>query len=377
VSVYLYGDDLDVLQPLAQEAVRRLQEIPSVISVDSDWERADSEVQVIIDREQARKYGISTRTVGRTIGFQLRGTNLPRYQAGDREVEVTLQLQEEDRKTLTQLKNFTFKSEGGEEVPLSAFASFKVTQGTGTIRREDGKMRLWVRAYTVKKDLEGLYEEIDRAMTGFSMPRGYTWNKGESYQKFREETQSMWIAIAMATTCVFLLMGVLFESFVLPLAVILSIPFAFLGVYWTLYLTDTVLGPMARMGIILLIGIVVNNAIVLVDMINRLRDEGMDREEAIMEAGHNRFRPILMTTFTTVFGLIPLGLGSSTMMRTPYAPLGLTMMGGLIASTGLTLFVVPLFYTFFDDLRLFLRRMVGRIIPRFAPTPAVEVPGDD
>ncbi|MDP6778250.1 MAG: efflux RND transporter permease subunit, partial [Candidatus Latescibacteria bacterium] len=245
VSVYLYGDDLDVLQPLAQEAVRRLQEIPSVISVDSDWERADSEVQVIIDREQARKYGISTRTVGRTIGFQLRGTNLPRYQAGDREVEVTLQLQEEDRKTLTQLKNFTFKSEGGEEVPLSAFASFKVTQGTGTIRREDGKMRLWVRAYTVKKDLEGLYEEIDRAMTGFSMPRGYTWNKGESYQKFREETQSMWIAIAMATTCVFLLMGVLFESFVLPLAVILSIPFAFLGVYWTLYLTDTVLGPMA------------------------------------------------------------------------------------------------------------------------------------
>ena len=96
-----------------------------------------------------------------------------------------------------------------------------------------------------------------------------------------------------------------------------------------------------------------------------------------MEAGHNRFRPILMTTFTTVFGLVPLGLGSSTMMRTPYAPLGLTMMGGLIASTGLTLFVVPLFYTFFDDLRLFLRRMVGRIIPRFALSPSVGVAGDD
>ena len=113
----------------------------------------------------------------------------------------------------------------------------------------------------------------------------------------------MSFAITMAITCVFLLMGVLFESFVLPFAVLLSIPFAFLGVYWSLFLTDTVMGKMSQMGIILLIGVVVNNAIVLVDMINRLRVSGMSRAEAIEEAGYNRFRPILMTTFTTICGL--------------------------------------------------------------------------
>ena len=357
VGVYLYGDDQVVLVPLLEEVVRRVSEIPSVVNVDSDLEFADSEVQVIIDREQAHRYGISAQVVGQSIAYQLRGTSLPRYQSGDREIEVRLQTREEDRETLTQLKQFTFRSSSGEDIPLSAFTEFKVTKGSGTIRRENGKMKLSVRAYTTKEDLKGLYDEIDRAMSGFTMPRGYTWNKGETYSKFREKEDTMNVAIAMAVTCVFLLMGVLFESFVLPFSVLLSIPFAFLGVYWVNYLTDTVMGDMAQMGIILLIGVVVNNAIVLVDMVNRMRDEGMDRHEAIMEAGYNRFRPILMTTFTTVFGLLPMALGTSAIMRTPYAPLGITMVGGLLASTLLTLFVVPLFYTFLDDLGIFVRNV--------------------
>ena len=183
------------------------------------------------------------------------------------------------------------------------------------------------------------------------MPRGYTWDKGERYSKLQEEDNTMMFAMVMAVTFVFLLMGVLFESFVLPFSVLFSIPFAFLGVYWTLFLTGTSMDGMAMVGVIVLIGVVVNNAIVLVDMINRLRGEGMDRLEAILEAGHNRFRPIMMTTFTTVFGLLPMALGSSTVLGQPYAPMGRTMIGGLLASTLLTLLVVPLFYTFLDDLR--------------------------
>ncbi len=285
--------------------------------------------------------------------------DLPRFQADDGEVDVRLFMNEADQQTLAQLKSFAFRSGSGEQIPLAAFATFKVTRGSGTIRRENGKMRLWVKAYTTEEDLKGLYEEVDRAMEGFSMPRGYSWNKGEAYSKFREVDNTMSFAVAMAITCVFLLMGVLFESFILPFSVLLSIPFAFLGVYWTLYLTDTVMGSMARMGVILLIGVVVNNAIVLVDMINRLRAGGMERDEAILEAGYNRFRPILMTTFTTVFGLFPMAVGTSTMMGTPYAPLGLTMVRGLVSSALLTLFVVPLFYTFLDDLRILLRRIAA------------------
>jgi HAE1 family hydrophobic/amphiphilic exporter-1 len=155
----------------------------------------------------------------------------------------------------------------------------------------------------------------------------------------------------LAITFVFLLMGLLFESFVLPVAVIIAVPFAYLGVVWTLYLTDTPLDMMARIGIVILVGVVVNNAIVLVDMANRLRAEGMSRFDALVDAGRHRFRPILMTTMTTVCGLIPMALGNSKVVGMPYAPLGRTMIGGLMAATLLTLVIVPLFYSYLDDLR--------------------------
>ena len=143
------------------------------------------------------------------------------------------------------------------------------------------------------------------------MPRGYRWDKGDRYERLEEQDDSMYFAVIMSVTFVFLLMGVLFESFVLPLSVLISIPFSFLGVYWTLYLTNTQQDIMSIIGMVILIGVVVNNAIVLIDLANRLRDEGMDRLEALMEAGRHRFRPILMTTFTTAFGLIPMAVGNS------------------------------------------------------------------
>jgi HAE1 family hydrophobic/amphiphilic exporter-1 len=146
-------------------------------------------------------------------------------------------------------------------------------------------------------------------------------------------------------------MGLLFESFVLPLAVLIAVPFSMLGVYWTLYLTKTPLDLMATIGIVILVGVVVNNAIVLIDMANRLRAEGKSRFDALMDAGRHRFRPILMTTLTTVCGMIPMAVGNSKIIGVPYAPLGRTMIGGLLVSTVLTLVVVPLFYTLLDDLR--------------------------
>ena len=222
-----------------------------------------------------------------------------------------------------------------------------------------------MKAFTTKQDRKGLYQEIDIAMAGFSMPRGYSWNKGEKFRTMTEDDQTLGFATIMAVTFVFLLMGVLFESFVLPFSVLFSIPFSFLGVYWFLYVTGTPLNMMAMVGMIILIGVVVNNAIVLVDMVNRLRKEGLDRTSAILEAGANRFRPILMTTFTTIFGLLPMAVGNSNMMGQPYSPLGRTMMGGLISSTVLTLLVVPLLYTFLDDLAAFFRRLVSGA---FAPT---------
>ncbi len=364
---------------MVPEVVRRLWTIPSVVSVqteDEDEQGVEEEVRVRVDRHRANRIGVSAQEVARTIGFALQGVSLPRFQADEREVQVRLYLEREDRKTLQQLKNFAFRAKGGEDVPLAELATIEVRGSTGRIYREDGQTRLSIRAYATKDDLKGLYGEIDRAMTGFELPRGYTWNKGERYRELRETDDTLYFAVIMAITFVFLLMGVLFESFILPFCVLFSIPFAFLGVYWFLYVTGTPMNMMAMVGMIILIGVVVNNAIVLVDMINRLRRDGMDRLAAIAEVGRNRFRPILMTTFTTIFGLLPMAVGNSNLMGTPYAPLGRTMMGGLISSTALTLLVVPLLYTFLDDLRTYVKQLARAA---FVPPTTVpdEVAADD
>ena len=320
-----------------------------------------------MNRAQAKKHGIPAERISRTLAYQLRGATLPRFQTDDHEVNVQLILDESDRQSLVQLKNFMFVTDTGEKLPLSSFATFEITKGPGHIFRHNGRNRLRVRVYTTKADVEGLYQEVDRVMDGFTLPRGYEWNKGERYSLYSRESQAMTFAVIMAVVFVFLLMGVLFESVILPFAVIFSIPFSFLGVYWGLWLTGTTMDFMSNVGAIVLIGVVVNNAIVLVDMINRLRQAGMDRVAAIMAAGHNRFRPILMTTCTTVFGLFPMAIGSSTMMGMPYAPLGITMMGGLIVSTALTLFVIPLFYVLLDDLRGLLKRIAAVSFQRSEP----------
>jgi HAE1 family hydrophobic/amphiphilic exporter-1 len=159
-------------------------------------------------------------------------------------------------------------------------------------------------------------------------------------------------------------MGVLFESVVLPFSVIMAIPFSFVGAFWLLFITDTPRDLMSNIGMVILIGIVVNNSIVLIDLVNRLRNAGYHRFEALIEAGKNRFRPILMTAFTTIGGLVPMALGNAKMIGISYAPMGRTIIGGLIFSTLVSLVAVPWAYTIFDDFRNYMKRLVGGVLMR-------------
>ncbi len=368
LAIELAGDDRDLLAKLRAEVARRLTEIPSVTGIFTENDSGSDEVRIEIDRESAQAYEISPYRVARSLSYQFGGVALPGYVSRDKEMDIRLHLNKLDRRSVQQLKDLGFQSKSGEEIPLSAFASLQITGGLKTVLRRDGKLVLSCQVFAKEEDLDSLYGEIDRAMEGFKMPPGYSWDKGDRYDKFRESEEAMQFAVLLAITFVFLLMGVLFESLILPFSVLFCIPFAFLGVYWTLFLTETVMDRMAQVGIIVLIGVVVNNAIVLVDMVNRLRAEGKDRMEAILEAGTNRFRPILMTTFTTVFGLVPMSLTSNTLMGVPYSSMGRAMAGGLLCATFLTLFVVPLFYTCLDDLRTALR---GILFSAFSRTGTV------
>ncbi len=367
LELSLFGDDTEKLVELSKEVERRLRTIKEIVSLETDREEGSDEIRLHIKRGQAQKYGISPQVITGTVQYALRGIPLPKYQTEEKEIDVRIQLREDDRRNLYQLKNLTFFSENGREIPLDAVADFTINKGYGGIHRENGKTFLSVKANLSEETMGAVYAQVDQVMNGFEMPYGYSWSKGHRYRRMMESDESQLFAIILAITFVFLLMGFLFESFVLPLSVIISIPFSFFGAFWLMYLTGTPIDLMSRIGFIILVGIVVNNAIVLIDLVNRLRKEGYNRFDAIMEAGRQRFRPILMTAFTTIGGLIPMAVGNTQMIGMPYAPMGRTIIGGLLTSTILSLIAVPWAYVIFDDLRTYFMKVTAMFLKKQTP----------
>jgi HAE1 family hydrophobic/amphiphilic exporter-1 len=358
IGVKLYGEETEVLEGISQEVARRLEAQPAFLSAyTSDDTEGSQEIRLNVDRDALSRHGMDASSVGGSLAFAMRGIDLPELWEGGRDVDVKARFQEADREDLDTLLDFPVYAADGTAVPIRSITSSEVTRGWGSIHRDKRRTGL-----TVQLDLaEGVetgqaFGVIERTLGEFHFPRGYGWEQGNKFLEEQEDDQAMTLALQLSLVLVFLLMGVLFESFILPLSVITTVPMAMLGVYWTLYFTGTPLDIMGFIGVIVLIGVVVNNGIVLVDLVTRLRGEGMERTEALVQAGQRRLRPILMTAMTTFFGLLPMALGRSTFLDIPYAPLGRVVAGGLATATVLTLFFVPLLYTLLDDLRAASRR---------------------
>ena len=248
-------------------------------------------------------------------------------------------------------------------VPLRSLTNVGFAQGIGSIHRENR-----ITSYPLTVDLqEGVskpmaWQNIEGLLKNMQMPEGYTWSRSWNSEVDENEEDARLMALLLSVTFVFLIMGVLFESFLLPMSIITTIPMAFLGVYWTLYLTGTPFDTMGAVGLVILVGVVVNNGIVYIDLVTRLRNEGAERVTALVEAGTRRLRPILMTALTTIFGLLPMAVGDSAFVGMPYAPLGRVVAGGLATGTVLTLFLLPFLYTVLDDMRETARKWFAHII---------------
>ncbi|WP_221031413.1 efflux RND transporter permease subunit [Actomonas aquatica] len=377
ITITLYGDDTSTLMGLAEQAADRLRSIDGVLGVETSMERGGNELQVQINRDRSRELGVDPRQVSGSISYSMRGMEVGRYYAPDgRDVRIQVQLEDAENQRIDDLKSMTFFTENGREVPLESVADLTVEKTLGQISRQNRLTTLNVTARTTMPQYQKVMAQVDEVMADFPMPRGYRWDKGLRWVRLQESNQAQQFAMLLSITFVFLLMGVLFESFILPLAVIIAVPFSFLGVYWALFITGTEMNMMAMIGMVILIGVVVNNAIVLVDLTNRLREEGVSRLDALVQAGQQRLRPILMTTCTTVCGLIPMALGNSQMIGMPYSPMGRAMIGGLIMSTVLTLVVVPLFYLLLDDLRNYAANIARSALTPFrsAPSPKATPP---
>ncbi len=340
-AVKFFGQDSGVLENLAAEAQRRLETVKGVEDVSSSFTSARSEIQVSIDRDKARLQGLDAKDLSDIFGFTLGGMRLNRFNTGEREVETWLALRLEDRENLDDMKKMTLRGEDGREILLGDIANFRVVPRADEIRRENRKVRVAVNATYEGEKWGDAKQQITDLMDAFDMPPGYSWSWDDRIVEQEGQGQQMLINFVLALLLVYIVMASLFESLAQPFAILFSILFAVPGAAWMLAATRTPFNLMAQIGLLILMGIVVNNGIVLLDHMNQLRRAGVGREESILQAGRDRMRAILMTASTTIIGLLPLAVGGTAVSGLMYFPMARTVMGGLLSSTFLTLVILP------------------------------------
>ena len=366
LQLELSGDDPAVLELLGRDVAARFASLPGVSDVDLSIESGDDEVRVKVDRERALQLGISSAAVANTVSSALSSRALLTLDADDREVDLVIQTAEGERETLGQLANLVVHGSEGR-LPLQAVASFETTAGPRSIERENRVAKLSVTCTTTSPVMaRRAMFAASGLMSSISMPPGYSWSFGR-WDRLRQQDESgAGFALLFALALVYMVMSSLFESLSHPLSIMAAVPFAFIGVGAVMKLASQPRDNLTELGFIILIGVVVNNAIVLVDHINRLRHEGLARAEAIVLGGRHRLRAILMTAVTTILGLLPMvapilfpqWFGPLEGRAATWAPVGLVILGGLTTSTFLTLLVVPTLYSLVDDVDRFTRRVL-------------------
>ncbi len=342
-AVKFFGQETGNLESFATEAMRRIETLEGIEDLRTSFRDSQREVQVTIDRNKAQLLGLTAQDMADIFSFTLGGMRLPRFNAGDREVEAWLALRLEDRENIDDLKKIQIGGgpDGGRPVMLGDIAQFEIIPRPREIGRENRKVRVAVRGTYEGDDWESTQEEIEGLMDAFDLPPGYSWSWNDRIVEQQDQDRQMGVNFLLALILVYLVMASLFESLAQPFAILFSIPFALPGVAWALAATGTSFNLMAQIGLLILMGIVVNNGIVLLDHVNHLRRAGMPRNEAILQAGRERLRPILMTAATTIVGLVPLAIRGAATGGIFYYPLARTVMGGLLSSAVLTLLVLP------------------------------------
>ena len=365
ITVRLFGDPGPRLDGLAEEVQRRLARVPGLNDVVVGGERGRQEVEVVVDRDRAFGYGLTAARVGGAVAQFFRGRPLARFRGPEGEVQVQARLAESDRSRLAQLDQFPVVVAGQASVPLGSVAEFRTVRTPASVERQQRRSILAVRGNCDPKKAGEIRKTVEREMNGMGFPVGYSWSFGSGFEEADQTQQEMMLNLVLALLLVYLVMAALFESLLHPFAIMLALPFAFVGIAWISLLTHSPFNLMAQIGLLILIGIVVNNGIVLVYHIHQLRERGVERARAIEDAARDRLRPILMTTLCTILGLLPLAVGGNSVGDVLYYPLARTVIGGLAASTALTLVLVPCLYTLLEDGWGLLRR-VWRSGPRSA-----------
>jgi HAE1 family hydrophobic/amphiphilic exporter-1 len=322
-----------------------MKQVPGVRDVELSYKTGKPELQFRIKREEAAGLGLSPLEIAATLRTAYRGSKVSTFRGPEGEYDVYVILREGDRNSLREIQKLFFVNPLGETIPLENVVD--VVQGSGplTIERENRTRVIQVTgALTGQRPLNRVMEELQEGVSGLGpVPPGLELTYSGSYQQMQESFRSLFFVLILAVALVYMVLASQFESLLHPLIIMFSVPFCIIGLVAALVVTGTTFSMMSFIGAILLVGIVVNNAIVLIDYMNRLQERGLSVREAIIRGGKTRLKPILMTSFTTIFGLLPMavGVGAGSELR---APLGRAVVGGLLTSSFVTLILIPTIY---------------------------------
>lgn len=358
IGVLMRGDDTRTLHDIAGRFMDAMAALPELSEVKSDRPDEKEEIQLHIEKELASAAGVSPMLIARTVDFALRGANLPYMKRDGQEVAVRGQLPWTERGNVGDLETMAVQGSDGRLVPLMQLVSLRKDETPPRIDRVDAKSSLRLYGRVKNENLIQVRDSLRALIARFDLPGGYSIELDDELRNMDETLVNFSKTLVMSLILIYLVMAALFESWLLPLSVLTTVPMAFCGVYWVMFLTGKQMDTISLVGSIIMCGIIVNNGIVIIDHINQLRREGLDRTGAVLQGGHNRLRPVLMTTLTTVFCILPLAVGRGA-TGGAVTGLGRALVGGLCAGTFLTLFVVPIVYTIIDDLQAWTRDFFG------------------
>lgn len=348
--IELYGYDLNEGMRLAQKVEDGLKTIPGIVDLEISRKVGKPELQVIVDRNRASSLGLNVSNIGRTIETYFSGRPATKYRERGKEYDIFVRLKEENRKEIQDVKNAFIISPTGEKIRLSNIAQIIEESGPIEIERKNQQRIIKVMANLEGIDLGSAARLAKEKIANINIPKGFFLNFGGEREEQEEAFALLRLALLLGITLVYMVMASQFESLRDPFIILFSIPFALIGVLWSHFIFNLTFNIDSFIGLILLVGIVVNNAIVLISFIGMLRKRGLGIKEAVMEGGRLRLRPILTTTLTTIFGLLPLvfskGEGSEEWLT-----LGLTVVSGLSFSTLITLILIPTLYSIFEERR--------------------------
>lgn len=363
MRVSLIGDSAQTLKELSVAVVAALSKAPELRDVRADTGDESSELSVTVNRDRAALYGFSAQEVASYIGIALRGAPLREFRSGDTEVPMWIRFDNAEDQRVDDLRNFNLRRPDGTMIPLMSLIDVKMQRGATQIQRSNRQTALDIQAALVDgKTMPEARKAMEDALKRMSFPPGYSWSFGGRFNDSDDAGQRMAFNTLLALVMIVVVMAALFESLLFPFAIVSGVAFSALGVFWLFWLTGTTFSIMASIGILVLMGVVVNNGIVMVEHINNLRRTGMSRTDALVAGSRERLRPILMTMGTTVLGMFPLCLEGPQLGGNgpPYFPMARAIVGGLVFSTVVSLLFLPTIYAMLDDLSARTKALVSR-----------------